>query len=510
MPIAGMIRRHAQARPDHIALKWDGGSSTYAQLHERSNRLAQALSANGVGPTDRVAILDHNGPAHVEVMVATAKLRAVAVPVNFRLTPREVLTIINDSQARVIVVGAPFADIVKAIAPGFVRPIVTIPLGQSYESWLGAHPAVDPGDEPAPGDTCLQLYSSGTTGAPKGVEISALGLKTCISLYEPLTGLDGDAIHMMVLPFFHIGGTGMALATHLTGGTNYIVRQAVPEHLLQVLVHQRCTHTTLVPAVVQSMLQVPGVSDMDFTALKSIAYGGSPITETLLREALAVFRCDFCQAYGLTESCGTVSILPPSDHDPDGSNTHRLRSIGRPVESAQIRIVDPETLKDVATHQVGELWIKSPQVMKGYWGRPDETAETIVDGWLRSGDAGYFDDDGYLYLYDRVKDMIISGGENIYPTEVENALASHPAVLESAVIGVPSRRWGETPKAIVVRRPGVDVTQDELIAHCRGLIAAYKCPTSIEWIDTLPRNAAGKILKKELRAPYWAAASVSR
>jgi long-chain acyl-CoA synthetase len=506
MPIAGMIRCHAQERPDHIALKWDGGSSTYAQLHQRSSRLAQAFSASGVRPRDRVAVLDYNGPAHVEVMVAAAKLRAVAVSLNFRLSAPELLTIVNDSQARVLVVGAPFKDVVDSITPDFLHPIVTIPLGESYESWLGAYPDVDTGGEHAPDDTCIQLYSSGTTGTPKGVEISALGLKTCISLYEPLTGLDGDAIHMMVLPFFHIGGTGMALATHLTGGTNYVVQQAVPEILTQRLARERCTHTTLVPAVLQSMLQVPGIADMNFDTLKSIAYGGSPITETLLRQAIEVFGCEFLQAYGLTESCGTVAILPPSDHDPDGPHTHRLRSIGKPVPSAQIRVVDPETLRDVATHRVGEIWIKSPQVMKGYWGRPDQTAETIIDGWLRSGDAGYLDDDGYIYLYDRVKDMIISGGENIYPAEVENALASHPAVLESAVIGVPSQRWGETPKAIVVRRPGADVTQEALLAHCRRLIASYKCPTSIEWADALPRNAGGKILKKELRAPYWAAA----
>lgn len=510
MPIAGMIRRHAHTRPDHIALKWDGGSSTYAQLHQRSNRLAQAFSAKGVGPQDRVAILDHNGPAHVEVMVAAAKLGAVAVPLNFRLTAPELLTIINDSQARVLVVGAQFADVVDQIASAFLRRILTVPLGQPYESWLGAHPDVDPGDQHSPDDTCIQLYSSGTTGTPKGVEISALGLKTCISLYEPLTGLDGDAIHMMVLPFFHVGGTGMALATHLTGGTNYVVRQAVPQRLTQILAQEHCTHTTLVPAVIQSMLQVPGIADMDFTTLRSIAYGGSPITETLLRQAVDVFGCEFFQAYGLTESCGTVTILPPSDHYPDGPNTHRLRSIGKPVASAQIRVVDPETLKDIAAHEVGEIWVKSPQVMKGYWGLPERTAETIIDGWLRSGDAGYLDDDGYIYLYDRVKDMIISGGENIYPAEVENALASHPAVLESAVIGVPSQRWGETPKAIVVRRPGADVTEEALLAHCRQLIASYKCPTSVEWADALPRNAGGKVLKKELRAPYWAAADANR
>jgi long-chain acyl-CoA synthetase len=376
-------------------------------------------------------------------------------------------------------------------------------LGDEYESWLAEQPADDPGLEHAPDDTAYQLYSSGTTGAPKGVEISCEGLLACISIYEEAIGLDGDAVNMVAMPLFHIGGSGMAFAAHLVGATNYIVREPLPETLVDVLAGERCSHTTLVPALMQAMLAVPGVEDRDFSALRAIAYGGAPIPESLLVQVVEKFDCEFLQAYGLTESTGTVTTLPAADHDPNGRNKHRLRAAGLPISGVEIKLVDPVTLEEVPTGEVGEVLVRGPTVMKGYWKQPELTKEAFVDGWLRSGDAGYFDEDGYLYLHDRIKDMIVSGGENIYPAEIENALASHAAVAECAVIGVPSERWGETPRALVVLKEGAEATEQELIAHCKELIASYKCPTSVEFVKELPRNAAGKVLKKELRAPYW-------
>jgi acyl-CoA synthetase (AMP-forming)/AMP-acid ligase II len=225
----------------------------------------------------------------------------------------------------------------------------------------------------------------------------------------------------------------------------------------------------------------------------------------VLGAAIRTFRCQFVQAYGLTETTGTVVSLPAADHDPDGPNRHRLRAVGLPVPGSEVRVVDPATGEDVEERQVGEIWIRGPQIMKGYWNMPQATAETILPGgWLRTGDAGYRDEDGYLYVHDRVKDMIVSGGENVYPAEVENVVMSHPGVADVAVIGVPDETWGERPKALVVRVAGGELTEAELIGYCRERLAGFKCPASVDWIDELPRNPSGKVLKKDLRAPYWA------
>jgi len=502
-----MVRRHGAERPEHPALLWDGGRLTYCELHDRSSRLAQALISAGVGVGDRVAILGLNSPQHLEIAFATAKLGAVATPVNFRLAGPEAAAIIDDSQAKVLFAGASFADLVADIAPRLSRPVRVICTDREYENWLADFPPADPGFQAQADDTVYQLYSSGTTGMPKGVEITAAGLSACISIYENEFDLAAESVNMIAMPLFHIGGSGMAFAAHLVGATNYIVAKPGPDVLLSTLESHRCTHTTLVPSLMQFMLDVPGVADRDFTALKAIAYGGSPISETLLRRAVAVFGCKFLQAYGLTECTGTVTVLRPADHDLRDVDGGRLRSAGTPLKFVDLQIVDPVTLDVCAIGEVGEIWARGPTAMKGYWRNPELTATTIVDGWVRSGDAGYVDHDGYLYLHDRVKDMIVSGGENIYPADIERVLASHPDVADCAVIAVPHDRWGETPKAIVVAVAGARATDQDLIAHCRSRLAPYKCPTSVDWIDELPRNPAGKVLKKDLRAPYWAADS---
>ncbi|MGZ7012631.1 MAG: AMP-binding protein, partial [Acidimicrobiales bacterium] len=274
--------------------------------------------------------------------------------------------------------------------------------------------------------------------------------------------------------------------------------------LVETIERERITHAFLVPVALQFMVAVPGVEDRDFSALSYFLYGASPISEQVLSDAIRTFGCKFMQAYGLTETTGSVVLLPAEDHDPDGPNRHRLRAAGLPTPISEIKVVDSATGDEVATGDVGEIWIRGATVMKGYWNLPEATEEAIrPGGWFRSGDAGYFDEDGYLYLYDRVKDMIVSGGENVYPAEVENVLMSHPGVADVAVIGVPSDTWGETPKAMVVRAPGTEATEQELIAYCRENLAGFKCPTSVDWVDALPRNPSGKVLKKDLRAPYW-------
>ena len=505
---AALLRHWAAEQPDHPALRWGDQQLTYRELDERSSRVAQALRAAGVGPTDRVAFLDKNSPEQAELFYGAAKLNAVPTPVNFRLAAPEIAVIVADAEAKVFVVGEEFMPVIEKIA--FDLPATTIVvIGRadgyaSFADWRDAQPTDDPMEPQAADDVAYQLYSSGTTGRPKGVQLTQANLAHGLGLYPDLMGFDSDSINLVAMPLFHIGGGGWLLAGLAVGATNVIVRELVPSDLVELIERERITHAFLVPVALQFMLAVPGVEERDYSALGTFLYGASPISERVLADSIRTFGCDFMQAYGLTETTGAIVLLPAADHDPEGPNRHRLRAAGLPAGDAEIRIVDSATGEDVPVGDVGEIWIRGTAVMKGYWKLPEATEEAIrPGGWFRSGDAGFFDEDGYVYLYDRVKDMIVSGGENVYPAEVENVLMSHPAVADVAVIGVPSDRWGETPKALIVAAPDTEATEQELIAYCRESLAAFKCPTSVEWVDGLPRNPSGKVLKKDLRAPYW-------
>jgi long-chain acyl-CoA synthetase len=504
---ASFVRHWARCTPSQAALRWAGGELTYAELDHRSSQVATALRAEGVGPGDRVAFLDKNSPEIVELAFGAAKVNAVPTPINFRLSPAEVVAILNDSGAAVFVVGSEFATDIDAMEQA--RTIVTI--GQvsggfeEFSDWRDRHPAAH-GDEPqGPGDVGYQLYSSGTTGRPKGVQLTQANIMASLRQLPITLDMTADSVSVVAMPLYHVGGTVWALAGFQAGATNVLVDEIDPPALVDLLERDRITHAFLVPAVLQFMLGVPGVDQRDFSALRYIIYSASPISETVLARSIRTFGCRFVQGYGLTETAGMVVQLPDSDHDPDGPSRHRLRAIGLPVPGADVRIVDPKTGRDLPKGEVGEIWIRGPMVMRGYWRMPEATDAAIrPGGWLRTGDAGYRDGDGYLYIYDRFTDMIVSGGENVYPAEVENVVMSHPGVADVAVIGVPDETWGETPKAIVVRALGRALTEADLIAYCRQRLAGFKCPTSVDWLDALPRNPSGKVLKKDLRAPYWA------
>lgn len=507
--VVDIIRVHGVERADQTSLIQGDRRLTWGELYERSCRMANLLAANGVGPEDRVSFLDKNGVEHFEVFYGCALLNAVAVDVNWRLAAPEVEFIVNDAQSKVLVVGPDFVPVLDAIAGNLptVKKILVIGGDGRYADYateLAARPATDPGTQQTADDVAFQLYSSGTTGRPKGVMLTNSNFFGLLPLAREMWELDESSVNLAAMPLFHIGGGGWATAGQYVGASTVILRDLDPAALVRMIPELGITHGFVVPAVLQFMLMVPGVNDADFTSLKVLVYGASPISEEVLAQSVTTFGCKFWQAYGLTETTGAVVNLSPDDHDVNGPNRHRLRSCGLPGPGVGLKIVDPDTGGECPQGEVGEIWLSGQQIMKGYWNMPEETAKSINDeGWFRSGDAGYVDADGYVYIHDRVKDMIVSGGENVYPAEVENVLMSHPAIADVAVIGVPHDKWGETAKAMVVKKADVEVTEQEIIDYARERLAKFKCPTSVEWLEALPRNPTGKILKKDLRAPYW-------
>lgn len=511
--IGELIRTHAAERPDKPALILDANVRTYAQLHEESSRVAQAMQAVGVGAQDRVAYLGKNLPEYFTMLCGAAKLNAVTVAVNWRLAPPEMAYIVNHAKVKVVLIGEEFVEHLDKMELD-TEPTVVV-LGASgryvtYEDWIADRAATDPEVPSAPNDTCYQLYTSGTTGLPKGVELTNDNFFGMLPVASEMWHFDGDSVNLVAMPLFHIAGSGWGVAGLFNGGTNVLLRDVDPAEILRLIQAHGVTNVLLVPAVIQFLLATPAIDETDFSTLRRLVYGASPITEKVLVGGLETLGCEFCGVYGLTETTGAVTQLDPEDHDPGGPRAHLLRSVGKAVPGTSIRIVDADGA-DCADGDVGEIWIKSPQNLKAYYAEPEATDAVFPEGhdddglgWFRSGDAGYFED-RYLFIHDRIKDMIVSGAENIYPAEIENVLMSHPGIADAAVIGVPSEKWGETVTAIVVRAPGDDPVSDaDLIAYCRERLAGYKCPTSVDEIGALPRNPSGKILKTELRKPYWA------
>jgi len=496
--IEDIPRRRAEATPDLPAVIEPGRVTTFAELDQLSNRVAQALIADGVLPGDRVSYVGENAPSFLAVLYGASKMGAIPTALNFRLAEPEVAYILEHSGPAVVVLGRDQERLASvAAAQSSVKRVVTV---ADWDAWVDTE-SVDPGYSRDPEATALMFYSSGTTGRPKGIELTGANLGQAIAAMHYVMELDTDCVALAPIPFFHVSGFGLAVVANVNGAALLLRNPTGPEDLCRILQEDAVTHAVAVPTVIQFLLGLPEVRTADWSALRYLVYGASPMPEPVLREATEVFGCKFLQSYGLTESTGGVTILTPEDHLAGGE---RLRSVGRPMPNVPVRIVDPETLEDLPFGERGEVLIGGGHIMKGYWGNADATAAAITpDGWLRSGDGGSMDADGYVYLHDRLKDMIVSGGENVYPAEIESVLTGHPGVAQVAVIGVPSERWGESPMAVVVRSPeGTDLTESELIEWSRERLAHFKCPVAVAFVEALPLNASGKLLKTELRATY--------
>jgi long-chain acyl-CoA synthetase len=443
-----------------------------------------------------------NTPEFHEATFACNMIGAAVVGLNWRLAVGELSAIIDNAQPTLLIVDAEHAQLVPTPAnrPAAMRVIV---LGEEYEQWLGQASGAAPDVPAAPDNVALVLYSSGTTGLPKGIMITNQNLSYTRHMATELFRMHQDSVHLVASPLFHIGGAGTGLTLMTIGGRTVLMREASAPQILDTIARERVTHAFFVPAVIQQLVELQELENHDLSSLELLAYGAAPMSEALLRRAIDVLGCGFLGCYGMTETAGTVTALFPEEHSSQGPRTHLLQSVGKPLSWATLRVMDNETGQELPAGQVGEIWVSSDANMKGYLKQADITAETLVDGgWLRTGDGAYRDEEGYFFLQDRIKDMIISGGENVYPMEVENVLADHAGVAEVAVIGVPHEKWGETVKAVVVARPGVDVDSSELIEFSRSRLAHYKCPTSVDYLAELPRTATGKVLKKSLRALY--------
>lgn len=473
---------------------------TFAECDRRADQLAAALAARGVAAGDRVALLALNEVEYLEIQVAAQRLGAILVPLNYRLAVPELAFIVADAGARLLIHGPTQA----AAAAELGLPTLHLGddgVGDPYEAALAAHP--DPerrGPLDAEAAACI-LYTSGTTGRPKGAVLSNLALYARAAAHGVELPIAPGDVFVQTLPMFHIA-SNLSYGFTYCGATNVLVRAFDAEAVMATVAAHAATHVLLVPTTINMICHHPVAAAADVTSLRTVLYGASPIAPEVLRRAIEVFGCGFVQFFGMTETSG-CTLLRADDHDPVRF-PERLASAGTDTVSFETMVVGPDDV-ELPPGEVGEVVTRGPAVMTGYWNQPEATAEALRNGWMHTGDLGYRAADGYLYVTDRLKDMIVSGGENVYPREVEDVLFEHPDVLDAAVIGVPDERWGERVHAVVALRPGRTVEASALQTFCRERLAAYKCPRSVAIVDELPRNVTGKVLKRELRAAHWPA-----
>jgi acyl-CoA synthetase (AMP-forming)/AMP-acid ligase II len=513
MQVTQAIHRAALIRP-HLTAVCDGElRRSWRDFRDRVARMAGALRALGVERGDRVAVLALNGHRYLELYYAVPWAGAVVMPLNIRLAPPEILAQVADAEPRVLVVDDTFARMLPALSGRMpsVKHVVHMTDGQAvegtrpYEELLAAAAPIE--DAAISGEEVYGLfYTGGTTAASKGVMLTHANIVT--NAYNVALGMTyGEGhVYLHAAPMFHLADSANTFAVSLCLGTHAFIPAFDVSKVLQAIQDYRVSAMLLVPTMINAVVNSPLVGQYDLSSLGRIMYGGSPMPTAVMAKARETLPCQLVQGYGMTETSPVLTFLPDEDHVIGGDEkaTRRLRSAGIPVQNVEIRILDEEG-RPLPFGEIGEICARGPNIMKGYWKKPEASAQALRGGFMHTGDLGYMDADGYVYLVDRAKDMIITGGENVYSVEVESALASHPAVLEAAVFGIPHADLGEQVHAAVVLKDGQRTTPDELIGHCRRLIAGYKCPKTVEIRpEALPKSGAGKILKRELRAPFWA------
>jgi acyl-CoA synthetase (AMP-forming)/AMP-acid ligase II len=501
------VARWAERTPDEQAVTYRDRDWTWAQWAQRIRRAAGGLLAAGISRGDRIAFLDKNHPACLELAFAAASIGAALVIVNWRLAADELGYLLTDSGARMLFVGTEFLELAHAalIQSPDVEQLIVVDADPAadtidYEMFLADSQPPATAAPVAETDTALVIYSSGTTGHPKGVVLSQRALVAhTVNARAGFPFRAGDK-NLVAMPLFHVGGVCYAFVGIRAGVPSLMTREPDAASLLGGFA-AGATHTFFVPPVIAGLLAAGEPAAAAVSGLRYLGYGAAPTALPLLRRALAAWpELNFVQVYGQTELAGAATFLMPADHR-DPAAPQLLLSAGKPLPGTEMRIVDAGTGEELPTGERGEIWFRTAQAMTGYLNRPESTAAAVTpDRWVRTGDLGRVDKNGYLYIEDRIKDLIISGGENVYGAEVERVLMDHPAIADAAVIGVPDERWGESVKAVVVT---TGATESDIIAFCRDHLAGYKCPRTVDFVDLIPRNASGKILKRELRAPYW-------
>jgi len=505
------LHRAVQQRPDQPAVRFGDRTQTFRNFADRVARLAGALQALGLEPGGRVAMLALNSDRYLEYQMAVPWAGGALNPCNIRWSAAEIAYSLDDSGTNILLVDEALRSLVEPIRERStcLRELIycgdgEVPAGMhGYEALIArSEPVVDAVRRGE--DLAGIFYTGGTTGFPKGVMLSH------DNIFSSALGLAAEAmapagsVYLHAAPMFHLADMGLAGPHWLAGNTHVVIPSFNPEAVLNAIERDRVTHMLLVPTMIQMLMDHPAMQQpRDLSSLRMLIYGASPISETLVDRAMkALPNVGFVQAYGMTELSPLATVLPPYYHTVEGRKLGKMRAAGRAGPCVEVRIVDEQD-QEVPRGTVGEVAVRGPNVMQGYWNKPEQTAAALRNGWMHTGDGAYMDEEGFIFIVDRMKDMIISGGENVYSSEVENALAQHPAIAACAVIGIPSAEWGETVHASVVVKPGQEATAEQLIAHCKSLIAGYKCPRSVSFVEALPLSGAGKILKTTLREPYW-------
>ncbi len=500
--------------PDRDAIIFDDKHMTFGELAERVNRLANAMADLGVEAGDRIGVMQVNCNEHIETYFATAKLDAILVPINFRARSEELSFMLNDSGVKLIVMGARYQDMLRSIEGELTtlehRVTLETP-GEGFHFYedLIANASDEERFPTADGDdVSIIMFTAGTTGTPKGVMLSHDSFSSYIlSNVEPVD-MESDEKNILTVPLHHIAGVQAVMAAIYGGRTLVLQRQFDEEGWMKLVQDYSVNRAMMVPTMLKRLMDQPTFRDYDLSSLQVITYGAAPMPLEVIKKAIAEFPgTRFINAFGQTETASTITMLPPDDHnisedDPDfEKKLNRLASIGKPLPDVEVRIVD-EDGGDVPQGETGEIVARGSRLMKGYWNREEATRETLRGGWLYTGDLGYWDEDGYIFLSGRAKDFIKRGGEMIAPEEVEQIIMSHPGVDEAAIIGIPDIEWGERVRAVVVKKPGAEVSMEDVVEHCRPRMAGFKRPEDVVFVDELPRNPMGKVLKRVLREDH--------